>query len=85
VFGDATEIGLARLGPQHASASVDTIERLLALDLPLPQTRQMLSDELEQRYVERLLARHGGNVTRAAAASGLALRYFKLLRSRVKK
>ena len=88
VFGDRAEVGLARTEP-HASTGTrgvdDPIERVLALDLPLPQTRQLLSDELEQRYVERLLARHGGNVTRAAQASGLALRYFKLLRSRTKK
>jgi DNA-binding NtrC family response regulator len=87
VFGDKTEIGLTRVEATRETeqGGDDPIERLLALDLPLPQTRQLLSDELEQRYVERMLARHGGNVTRAAAASGLAHRYFKLLRSRTKR
>jgi DNA-binding NtrC family response regulator len=88
VFGDATEIGLGREAAPADGASggvdADPIERALALDLPLPQTRQIVGDELERRYVKRIVARHGGNVTRAAAASGLALRYFKLLRARTK-
>jgi hypothetical protein len=40
--------------------------------------------EFERRYVERMLARHGGNVTRAARASGVAHRYFQLIRARLK-
>jgi two-component system response regulator HydG len=39
-------------------------------------------DAFERRYVERVLAKHGGNVTRAAAASGIARRYFYDLRKR---
>ncbi|MEA2750644.1 MAG: two-component system, NtrC family, response regulator HydG, partial [Myxococcales bacterium] len=98
VFGEDTEIGLMRESsppPSASSASSpsssraesanDAIERALARDLPLPQTRQLVSDELERRYVQRVVARHGGNVTRAAEASGLALRYFKLLRARTAK
>jgi DNA-binding NtrC family response regulator len=91
VFGQDTEVGLAReVGGSGAASEAartidDPIERALAMDLPLPQTRQLVSDELERRYVQRIVARHGGNVTRAAAASGLALRYFKLLRARTAK
>ena len=90
VFGEDTEIGLVReSSPPPSSATgraqADAIEQALARDLPLPQTRQLVSDELERRYVQRVVARHGGNVTRAAAASGLALRYFKLLRARTAK
>jgi two-component system response regulator HydG len=84
VFGEETEIGLAakQLDASALDTGSDVVERALALDLPLPQTRQLVSDELERRYVQRIVASHGGNVTRAAAASGLALRYFKLLRAR---
>jgi DNA-binding NtrC family response regulator len=84
VFGDDIEIGLASKAVSTATAPghPDTLERVLALELPLPETRQLVSDELERRYVERIVAKHGGNVTRAAEASGLALRYFKLLRAR---
>jgi hypothetical protein len=39
--------------------------------------------EFEQRYVARVLAQHGGNVTRAAEASGIARRYFNIIRSRL--
>ena len=57
-------------------------ERVLALDVTLPQARELIVDDFERRYVERILARFNGNVTRAAAASGLARRYFQVLRAR---
>jgi DNA-binding NtrC family response regulator len=86
VLGEKTQVGLGRLLSEQSSSTAepmsDAIEEALARDLPLPQTRQLVSDELEHRYVKRVLARHGGNITRAAAASGLAVRYFRLLRNR---
>ena len=57
-------------------------ELVLALDLPLSRARQHLVLEFERRYVERALARHGGNVQRAAAEAGVARRYFRILRSK---
>jgi hypothetical protein len=39
----------------------------------------------ERRYVERVLAAHDGNVAQAARASGLALRYFRLVKARLQK
>ena len=57
-------------------------DEILDLDLPLPRARQQLAEQFERRYVERILARYDGNVARAAAASGLARRYFQLLRQR---
>ena len=65
-----------------AAASDPFVEQVLALDLPLPEARARVVDHFERRYVERVLAAHGGNVARAAAASGLARRYFQLLRAR---
>jgi DNA-binding NtrC family response regulator len=65
------------LGPQPCWA-----DEILGLDLPLPRARQRMSEEFERRYVERILQRYGGNVARASAASGLARRYFQLLRAR---
>ena len=61
----------------------DPVARILAMDLPLPRARQDLVDEFERRYVERVLAKHDGNVTRAAHASGIARRYFYTLRNRL--
>jgi two-component system response regulator HydG len=43
----------------------------------------MLRD-FEARYVEHMLAAQGGVVTKAAAASGLARRYFQILKSRTR-
>jgi DNA-binding NtrC family response regulator len=60
----------------------DPIARVLSLDLPLNEAREKLLAEFEQRYVERLLAQHGGNVTRAAAAAGVARRHFQRLKAR---
>ena len=62
--------------------SDDLIERVLARELPLPRARAEVVEEFERRYVQRVLDRHDGNVSRAAAASGIALRYFQLLKAR---
>jgi len=58
------------------------IDEVLALDLPIARAREKVVDHFERRYIERVLAKHGGNVVRAAEASGLARRYFQILRSR---
>jgi hypothetical protein len=68
--------------PSLGAAGRDIIEEILAMDLPLPRARQRIVDEFERRYVQRVLAQHGGNVGSAAAASGIARRYFQLLRAR---
>jgi len=39
--------------------------------IPLKRARKQMNDEFERRYLERLLARHGGNVSAAARAAGL--------------
>jgi DNA-binding NtrC family response regulator len=70
--------------PNVAPAPVvaDAVERVLALGLPMAEARRQLIDEFEARYVERVLAAHGGNVTRAAEASGVARRHFHRLLAR---
>lgn len=55
---------------------------ILSADLPFPQARQRILDAFERAYVERVLSQHGGNVARAAAASGIARRYFQIIRAR---
>jgi hypothetical protein len=52
------------------------------MDLPFPRARDRILAEFESRYVERVLAEHGGVVARAAAASGIARRYFNIIRAR---
>jgi two-component system, NtrC family, response regulator HydG len=55
-------------------------ERLLSADLPMIQARTLLGEAFDRRYLERILAAHNGNLSRAAAASGVARRYFYTLK-----
>ena len=61
-------------------ATADWLGPLLAL--PFPIARRKTPEEFERRYVESSIAAHGGNVSAAARASGLALRYFRLVKAR---
>jgi DNA-binding NtrC family response regulator len=75
----------ADLVPTAADAPAgptDVIEEILGLDLALPRARDRVVEVFERRYIERVLAKHGGNVVRAAAASGIARRYFQILKAR---
>ena len=77
------ERGHDTVGPKAAPVprpADDAIDRVLAM--PFIQARERLLEEFEQRYVERLLAEHGGNVASAAATSGIGRRYFQKLRAR---
>jgi DNA-binding NtrC family response regulator len=62
-------------------ADVD-VGDVLAMGLPFPEARRMVLDSFVRRYVARALAASGGNVAAAAAASGIARRYFQILRER---
>lgn len=69
---------------QQASATLatDFIADVVRSGEALPIARQRVLGELERRYVEHMLELHGGNVTRAAAASGIGRRYFQIVRAR---
>jgi two-component system, NtrC family, response regulator HydG len=67
-----------------APAGDDPIEAVLRARLPLAEARARLVEEFELRYVERALREHGGVVTRAAEASGIARRHFQRLKARGK-
>jgi DNA-binding NtrC family response regulator len=58
------------------------LDEILAAGMPYPLARRRVAEEFERRYVELMLTRHGGNVTQAAKASGLGLRYFRLVKAR---
>jgi DNA-binding NtrC family response regulator len=60
----------------------DFLATVIAEHLPLAAARQRVVDEFERRYVQDAFMRNGQNVTRAAAASGIARRYFRALRAR---
>jgi two-component system, NtrC family, response regulator HydG len=70
------------LPPSASGPGPDAIDRFVDMGLPFPQARDRILDEFEQRYVARLLARHAGDVAKAAAASGIGRRYFQKLKAR---
>jgi transcriptional regulator with PAS, ATPase and Fis domain len=67
-----------------SEAGLPSMEELLEADVSYNEARRRLLAQFEQRYVERMLVAHQGNVTRAAAASGLARRNFQLIRARLR-
>jgi transcriptional regulator with GAF, ATPase, and Fis domain len=63
-------------------AAGDWLDSFVTSGVPYPVARRRTLEEFERRYIERVLAAHGGNVAQAARASGLALRYFRLVKAR---
>ena len=92
-LGDLADVGPERPaslpppGPGSAGApnAPDAIDRFVDMGMPFPKARDRMLDEFEQRYVARVLAMHGGDVARAAAASGIGRRYFQKLKARGRK
>jgi two-component system response regulator HydG len=68
--------------PADELSDDDVIARVIKLGLPLSRSRELVVDDFERRYVQAVLDRHQGDATRAAQASGIARRYFQLLRAR---
>lgn len=73
-----------RGSPSRPAPAQDAFASILALGLPLPTARARVVDAFERVYIERILAEHGGNVSRAALAAGVARRYFQLIKARTK-
>ena len=78
------ELGQAYRSEESKDSGLDFLSAVIEDDLPFPSARERVVKEFERRYVERVLARHGGSVTKAARASGVAHRYFQLIRARLK-
>ena len=78
------ELGQAYRSEEARDNGLDFLTAVIEDDLPFPSARERVVKEFERRYVERVLARHGGSVTKAARASGVAHRYFQLIRARLK-
>ncbi len=68
--------------PAAAAAARDYIDEVVREQLPLTRAREKVVAEFERRYVEDAFERNGKNVTKAAAAAGVARRYFRALRAR---
>ena len=67
-----------------ARAAEDYIDLIVAKNFVLAEARDKVTREFESRYVDRLLQLHGGDVARAAAASGIGERYLRVIRARVR-
>jgi DNA-binding NtrC family response regulator len=78
-LGDADSDGDKPLDPD--GAPTDGFRWVLEQDLPFTSARDLVEREFVRTYVERVLEQHKGNVSRAAAASGVARRYFQILRA----
>ncbi len=84
-LGDLAQIEATRpsmLAPAGAAPGEDFIDLVVAEELPLPRARERVVDEFERRYLEKVLAKHGGNVAKAAESAGIARRYFQIIRAR---
>ena len=62
----------------------DWLGPILDQRLTLVEAREKVLQIFERRYIEAMLTAFGGNVVRAAAASGIARRYFQILNARRK-
>ena len=60
----------------------DFVEHLLRDNVPFSKARQLAALDFERRYVTRILESFGGNVTKAAQASGIGRRYFQMVRAK---
>ncbi|MBL8740429.1 MAG: sigma 54-dependent Fis family transcriptional regulator [Myxococcales bacterium] len=63
------------------AGEADIISEVIAQQLPLPLARLRVIEAFESRYIAAVLAAYDGNVALAAKASGIARRYFQILRS----
>jgi DNA-binding NtrC family response regulator len=71
--------------PAQATQGDDFIESVIHRGLPLARGRAVVAQEYERRYIERVVGDHGGSISQAAEASGLARRHFQRLRARSRK
>jgi DNA-binding NtrC family response regulator len=88
VLGDQAALAVGRT-PRRAGPETpddpggdDLLTRVLGANLAYPEARRRLLQEFETAYIEKALADYGGNVGAAAAASGIARRYFQRIRAR---
>jgi DNA-binding NtrC family response regulator len=88
VLGDQAALAVGRSHRRSGAETSDDgggddlLKRVLSANLAYPEARRRLLEEFETAYIEKALADYGGNVGAAAAASGIARRYFQRIRAR---
>jgi len=72
---------LGQPSPESSASGAlpDVITQLIRTGVPFSKARVLAIEEFERRYVQSVLDKHGGNVTRAAQASGIGRRHFHML------
>lgn len=78
------ELSKTYLSDRAGEQGFDVVTAVIQEGLAFPAARDRVVWEFERRYVEAVLAKHNGNVGAAARASGVAHRYFQLVRARVR-
>jgi DNA-binding NtrC family response regulator len=78
------ELSKTYLSDRASEQGLDLVTAVIQEGLSFPAARDRVVWDFERRYVETVLARHNGNVGAAARASGVAHRYFQLVRARVR-
>jgi DNA-binding NtrC family response regulator len=78
------ELSKTYLSDRANEQGTDLVTAVIQEGLPFPAARDRVIWNFERRYVEAVLAKHGGNVGAAARASGVAHRYFQLVRARTR-
>jgi DNA-binding NtrC family response regulator len=80
------EVTAAQRGTAPTTGGLSTfVASAVDRDRTFSQAREELLRAFEAAFVERMLAKHKGNVVRAASASGLARRYFQILKARAER
>jgi DNA-binding NtrC family response regulator len=83
VYGEGAPVGTHGGPPLPVSPEVgDWLNEVIAQTPSFSEARRLAIEEFERRFVEHALREHGGNVARAAEASGIAARYLRLLRAK---
>jgi two-component system, NtrC family, response regulator HydG len=62
--------------------SADVIQSVIDQEVAFPEARNKVMREFERRFLQAILERHGGNVSKASRASGIQRRFFYVLRAR---
>jgi DNA-binding NtrC family response regulator len=81
--GPRSPVASAAEPKTEAPSQVDgAFRRILDENLAFPEARRRVLEAFEEAYIEKVLKENGGVVARAAAASGIARRYFQTIRAR---
>jgi DNA-binding NtrC family response regulator len=86
-LGDLADMSKPAVAPRAVTPTTDAAPQLptvaVPVEVPFSMARQRVIADFERAYVAYVLEKHGGNVLQAARASGIARRYFNILKARI--